>query len=1136
MPANDGFGQTTRELLNLFTPRGIFQLPFGQRGAGATLKQAALALLEPLDSCKRFTQMYLLGLCVRGDASSSAPAFVAALDKGTAESVKRFISDLAAGDFYERHLALSSCVGSGDAEHVLRALSDPSNMLRRFALKIAANICDDRQLEIALSTVSRDEQRSLIRRLWKLRRFSCVETYLESVRSSDADRFVASLSYASREFVEKHRDDVLQRMSTLDWTRLARHHPSLAVTWVLTLAEGSTGHDPRLRSIVNSVLPFVSRSRPDRALALVEALLTRFPLSDLRVEDLLPFRTPELARLACAGAAASRLDFARHLHKLERSTIAELVRTQMLSARDAARWLKALPPPFRASLFEEFGDGFRNETGQFGTALIELLPPETRASLAREHLRYPQLSTRPAERLPYAQFLPWRECLNELDVFLRDPDPALRAIAIAPLVRSVRFHRSETGEMLSLLQARRHEQDPVRVVALQTLAGLPPGLWQTAHLEPLGAVIRDALDAKDLSQQSLTAVQSLLFKILPFHGSWAGEWLAVTMRERDIGGVSVVTDRLNDSHIRTLAPLVLPVLQSWQTRERETFLIHFAGILGLRLEAFDGLLDILESLAKNGSTATVCEQALGLLRVRSPRRFDRLTPELLKDDPTWSLRAVIREHLHKKRQDLLTPYLGQYAYSGKFGAGKTRIVPAYLDGLHRWTRTQRQIFQQSLIDMTAAPKPSTTDLIFALTRLARLPDSPLDVIVSFARSEEPGQVAVRDFAVQCLSVMDAGEGIPELLECLNDHRARVAVYSLRVAVLKMPPREALRLLRNIPRERLTVFKETVRLIGELQTDEAFAALLEINVTPLHRDVRIALLRAAWSYLERPETWKMYSEAAAAGDPAIAVSLSRIPTERLTPYSERQLLELLASLLRNPDPKVRVTVMQRCAAMPVLDANDTLLGPMLTNVESPVPDECDAAVQALLGTYAIRRPLVLGDAAARVLDNRRSLTSLVSGLSAAAGRNRAGLLPAARSVLATLRRDPLTVSQQIRLATVALPFHDLAEFIAAASAGHLLHPGAVESLVQSIHGAANRPDAELLETLETRFSAHTDEVLRRVAFASLVAISGSNRGWDQARLRRLREFRRDPSPLVAEAAQFTLPAIELVHQVEENGPE
>ena len=34
---------------------------------------------------------------------------------------------------------------------------------------------------------------------------------------------------------------------------------------------------------------------------------------------------------------------------------------------------------------------------------------------------------------------------------------------------------------------------------------------------------------------------------------------------------------------------------------------------------------------------------------------------------------------------------------------------------------------------------------------------------------------------------------------------------------------------------------------------------------LHRDIRIALLRALWDHLERPETWPILNEAAVAPD-------------------------------------------------------------------------------------------------------------------------------------------------------------------------------------------------------------------------------------------------------------------------------
>ena len=49
-------------------------------------------------------------------------------------------------------------------------------------------------------------------------------------------------------------------------------------------------------------------------------------------------------------------------------------------------------------------------------------------------------------------------------------------------------------------------------------------------------------------------------------------------------------------------------------------------------------------------------------------------------------------------------------------------------------------------------------------------------------------------------------------------------------------------------------KEVVRLLGELRSDAAYAALLALDAPTLHRDIRIALLRALWDHLEREETW------------------------------------------------------------------------------------------------------------------------------------------------------------------------------------------------------------------------------------------------------------------------------------------
>jgi hypothetical protein len=68
----------------------------------------------------------------------------------------------------------------------------------------------------------------------------------------------------------------------------------------------------------------------------------------------------------------------------------------------------------------------------------------------------------------------------------------------------------------------------------------------------------------------------------------------------------------------------------------------------------------------------------------------------------------------------------------------------------------------------------------------------------------------------------------------------------------------------------------------------------------------------------------------------------------------------------------------------------------------------------------------------------------------------------------------------------------------------------------------RIPAEELEALEQRFAAHPDERIRRVALTLLATLSRLRGDWDQERLACLNRFRADPSTLVAERAQFTLP--------------
>ncbi len=121
----------------------------------------------------------------------------------------------------------------------------------------------------------------------------------------------------------------------------------------------------------------------------------------------------------------------------------------------------------------------------------------------------------------------------------------------------------------------------------------------------------------------------------------------------------------------------------------------------------------------------------------------------------------------------------------------------------------------------------------------------------------------------------------------------------------MPRQDALHLLRAVPFTQVTVAKEVVRLIGHLSSEVAYRELLSLETRDLHRDVRVALFRALWSYSERTETWEVFTRAAQSPEAAQARGVIHIPEDGMSPTAQRRLATLTATLLTHPEPEVRI---------------------------------------------------------------------------------------------------------------------------------------------------------------------------------------------------------------------------------------
>lgn len=402
-------------------------------------------------------------------------------------------------------------------------------------------------------------------------------------------------------------------------------------------------------------------------------------------------------------------------------------------------------------------------------------------------------------------------------------------------------------------------------------------------------------------------------------------------------------------------------------------------------------------------------------------------------------------------------------------------------------------------------------LQIAPTRLTQLAD------------RENTQLAIRDRALRVLARRDNGDGIPVLLAAMEDDRARIAIYALRSAVLAMSPNNAISLLQAIPNKKVTVAKEVIRLMGEFTTESAYQQLLAWNNRDLHRDVRVALLRAFWTHLERDETWVIFQQAAVSTDSAISMMVTRIPSNSLSIPAQAKLLAMLATLLQHPDPLVRIDALRRCVSLPVADPMRQLQQPLLQRLTSSLPDESLTAAQAFFFTYSGESAEVVAATVQKILPDRRSLRTTIDALQGEAQWRRSQLLPTIRLVLAVLATDSLVSSLQWKLAIAALPMPELTDF--ATSSIQTLLAEDLWIAVEAISTLTNRYELNDLIALETTLRIQEDARLRRLALAALNAQVEID-GWNPSRRLRLAQYQNDPAAFIASTAQFIFPTPEM----------
>ncbi|HWM85399.1 MAG TPA: hypothetical protein VNO33_06160, partial [Kofleriaceae bacterium] len=498
--------------------------------------------------------------------------------------------------------------------------------------------------------------------------------------------------------------------------------------------------------------------------------------------------------------------------------------------------------------------------------------------------------------------------------------------------------------------------------------------------------------------------------------------------------------------------------------------------------------------------------ALAILRSRDPQTFDAVVPDVVASDVSVAVLPAVHRWLHRHRQDLLEPYLGDRVIGGKWATGKTAWILPFRDGFFRWSPPQVERFARSLEAIVGDRNRDTPAILAALAIWPAMEYASMDRLRALAHDDRP---VVLEKAIRVLARCDAAQGVPTLLDCLADRRARFAIYGLRRALFGMVPDRALSLLAGAPMHKVTVAKEVVRLTGELRAAGAFARLEQLAATPLHRDVRMALLRALWDHLDREPTWAIYEGAVADPDWVVASRLADIPANRLTRALDSRLAGLLARVVDRPEPEARIDLLRRAGGLALVDEQRVLLAACRARLRSLFDDEVRAAMTAVLARSTESDMPALGAALDALRADPRALHVAAATLCAHDIRSRASWWLAAEQLADAGRRDPRWSVLVIQAAAGRLV------------AGHLI--AAIEQVPLDLDAAlaaraaiAVLPDEEIEEAVAGLAASRRPEV-RRVAVWALEHDARPGRGWTPPRLALLARLRADPSPDVAGAA-------------------
>jgi hypothetical protein len=835
-------------------------------------REAFLSELEPLGYGARVARAVALGRAGRDQPG-----------------LRPLLDTLFAGPAYEGLLALELARGAGAGDFFLRGLTHPSRLVRGHAASsVGAFVPDDGAIEAVLPQLAPAPRRLVLKSVAKARRGALAARLLPSVlaRHGAAEaalllsaldgagvvRFLPELEHAVRSWrslVNRHPDEVLAFLHA----RFLQA-PERQRTWLFSRYESPLAVLTPLRP--EAVLRLVQEfSPPDLlpgfAVRFLPSLLRRHPDAVLALLLRPAFR----ASLHAQGLSNGLL---RQVHRLRLEQRLSLAQALAEAPHQLARFLESFPPSERGPLFTVafVGTSPRVLPG----ALVSALPHAARDAEAARQLelrevqedRDQQLALQALRTIDHA-----REPLQKAAFASKAED---RARALVLLVSCTGLSRRGMTETLAHLSRLKNEQDPVRLAVMNALVQVPVAVFKPEHLPALEALLTYAVEARDTSMGTQGAFQQLAFRFIHAHaaqpeGPFFRFALATLKRLAGQSGTLVIPPLEKDlprgaeHHIFSA---LLPMIRAAGQREGYHLILALTKALGRRAWTMDMLQQMLEPVL-DANPEWLAQTALQLW-LAPPHTRDARVRKLLDRDESAVTLPVVFEHLNRRRQEWLDPYLQGRAFKGRFTTGKTGWVPSVQRGFHRWLPRQQRTFRDVLLRIAQDTSRSVWERAGVLRTLPALHVVDVETLKPFLQSAD---VPIREAALGALVWLDRPEpALPWLLESLDGDQARVAMYAVpRMAKFVTPETLSAALGTLLSRERLkvTVAKEALRLLGTFRSPQSMALLRQQWRRPeLHRDVRIAVGHAVRQLLDDPEAWTLLEEMAQSPDTAVVTSL------------------------------------------------------------------------------------------------------------------------------------------------------------------------------------------------------------------------------------------------------------------------